>query len=69
MTYDIIQKLSDDRILSILSKAISGVTRIFRPMGKLLLYREKTMGKMGKIFIDRPKLFLAQQSTNNVTKT
>ncbi len=35
----------------------SGVTRIFRPMDKLLLYREKTMGKMGKIFIDRPKLF------------
>jgi hypothetical protein len=32
----------------------SGVTRIFRPMGKLLLYREKTMGK---IFIDKPNLF------------
>jgi hypothetical protein len=29
----------------------SGVTRIFRLMGKLLLYQKKTMGKMGKFLL------------------
>jgi len=35
----------------------SGVSRIFRPMSKLSLCRKNTMGKMGKVFIDRSKLF------------
>ncbi len=32
----------------------SGVSRIFGPVGKLCLSQKKTMGKMGKIFIDGP---------------
>jgi hypothetical protein len=38
------------------------------PISKLLLCREKTMDKMDKVFIDKPKMFLVQQSTDNVKK-
>jgi len=34
---------------------ISGATKIFRVVGKLLLYRKKSMGKMGGNFINRQK--------------
>jgi hypothetical protein len=57
MRYFITNEETKKNVQIIFSVDISGVTRIFRRMGKLLLYREKTMGKMGKIFVDRPKLF------------
>jgi hypothetical protein len=41
-------------ILTPTPHSYSGVTRIFRPVGKLRLFRKKTMGKMGKVFIDGP---------------
>lgn len=40
------------------SETVRGATRMFRPMGKLLLCRKKTMGKMGKVFIDGPNKVL-----------
>ena len=46
-----------DTITEILPGCIvisSGVSRIFGPVGKLCLSQKKTMGKMGKIFIDGP---------------
>ena len=36
----------------------SGVTRIFRPVGKFRLCRKKKMGKMGKVLIDGPNKVL-----------
>jgi hypothetical protein len=36
----------------------SGATRIFKPMGKLRLCKKKTMGKMGKIFVNGPNKIL-----------
>ena len=34
----------------------SGATKIFRVVGKLLLYRKKSMGKMGGNFTNRQKI-------------
>jgi hypothetical protein len=45
-------------MLEMLRKEInSGATRIFRPMGKLLLCRKESMGKMGDVFADGQKAF------------
>jgi hypothetical protein len=41
-----------------LPSIFSGATRIFKPMGKLRLCKKKTMGKMGKIFVNGPNKIL-----------
>jgi hypothetical protein len=45
----------------------SGATRIFRPMGKLLLCRKKSMGKWA-VFLLMGKKLLVQQNIRNVEK-
>jgi hypothetical protein len=37
---------------------VSGATRVFRAMGKFCLCHKKTVGKMGRIFIDGPNKIL-----------
>jgi hypothetical protein len=51
-------------ILVFLAHPANGVTRIFRPMGKLRLCRRKTMGKTGKTFIDGPNKVLITYKKN-----